>query len=155
MAMVDDASNLVTLSLLHSKDGAPKAFREFHKLAEDQTGQRLVHLRDDKGGEFSGKEFDQYCISAGITRECTIVATPEQNGWVEQANRWIAEGTIAKLTEANLPPSFWGFAALATVHEFNRAQVHNGKTPYEHVGSRVCSARRCYLVRIKDYSSSH
>ncbi|CCA74092.1 hypothetical protein PIIN_08046 [Serendipita indica DSM 11827] len=132
MAMVDDASNLVTLALLHSKDGALRAFREFHKLAENQTGQRLVHLRDDKGGEFSGKEFDQYCISAGITRERTVVATPEQNGRVERANRWIAEGTIAKLTEANLPSSFWGFAALATVHEFNRARVHNGKTPYEH-----------------------
>ncbi|CCA73545.1 hypothetical protein PIIN_07498 [Serendipita indica DSM 11827] len=132
MAMVDDASNFVTLSLLHSKDGAFRAFCEFHKLAENQTGQHLVHLRDDKGGEFSGKEFEQYCISAGITRERTIVATPEQNGRVERANRWIAEGTIAKLTEANLPPSFWGFAALATVHEFNRARVHNGKTPYEH-----------------------
>ncbi|CCA76549.1 hypothetical protein PIIN_10542, partial [Serendipita indica DSM 11827] len=80
MAMVDNTSNLVTLSLLHSKDGVLKAFCEFHKLAENQTGQRLVHLRDDKGGEFSGKEFDQYCISAGITRERTIVATPEQNG---------------------------------------------------------------------------
>ncbi|CCA76752.1 related to retrotransposon HobS hobase (N-terminal fragment) [Serendipita indica DSM 11827] len=117
MAMVDDASNLVTLSLLHLKDGALKAFCEFHKLAENQTGQRLVHLRDDKGGEFSGKEFEQYCISAGITRERTIVATPEQNGRVERANRWIAEGTIAKLTEANLPPSFWG---------------SQWKTPYEH-----------------------
>ncbi|CCA76880.1 hypothetical protein PIIN_10866, partial [Serendipita indica DSM 11827] len=69
MAMVDDVSNFVTLSLLHSKDGAFRAFQEFHKLAENQTHQRLVHLRDDKGGEFSGKEFDQYCISAGITRE--------------------------------------------------------------------------------------
>ncbi|CAG7846893.1 Retrovirus-related Pol polyprotein from transposon TNT 1-94 Includes: RecName: Full=Protease; Includes: RecName: Full=Reverse transcriptase; Includes: RecName: Full=Endonuclease [Serendipita indica DSM 11827] len=112
--------------------GAFRAFQEFHKLAENQTHQRLVHLRDDKGGEFSGKEFDQYCISAGITRERTIVATPEQNRRVERANRWIAEGTITKLTESNLPPSFWGLAALATVHEFNRARVHNGKTPYEH-----------------------
>ncbi|CCA77334.1 hypothetical protein PIIN_11311 [Serendipita indica DSM 11827] len=132
MAMVDDASNFVTLSLLHSKDGAFRAFQEFHKLAENQTHQRLVHLRDDKGGEFSGKEFDQYCISAGITRERTIVATPEQNGRVERANRWIAEGATTKLTESNLPPSFCGLAAIATVHEFNRARVHNGKTPYEH-----------------------
>ncbi|CCA76378.1 hypothetical protein PIIN_10371 [Serendipita indica DSM 11827] len=37
MAMVDDASNFVTLSLLHSKDGAFRAFQEFHKLAENQT----------------------------------------------------------------------------------------------------------------------
>jgi hypothetical protein len=142
MPFVDDASDFVTLSLLRTKDTAFEAFCNYKALVENQTNEKMKYLRDDKGGEFIGGEFNQFCINAGIVREHTIMATPEQNGRVERVNRWIAEGAIAKLTEANLPPSFWGFATLACVHEMNRSRVHNGMTPYERFHKKKPSVKR-------------
>jgi hypothetical protein len=132
MAFVDEASGYVHLFLLRTKDAAFDAFQRYKSLAENQTGHKIKHLRDDKGGEFISEKFKKICDDAGIMREHTIRATPEQNGRVERVNRWIAEGATAKLVEANLPPSFWGFAVLSCVYEMNRARIVDGKTPYEH-----------------------
>jgi Reverse transcriptase (RNA-dependent DNA polymerase)/GAG-pre-integrase domain len=142
MPFVDEASGYVVLTLLRSKDGAFEAFQKYKAMAENQTACRIKHLRDDKGGEFISEKFQKFCDAAGIVREHTIRATPEQNGRVERVNRWIAEGATAKLVEANLPPSFWGLAALACVHEMNRARIHEGKTPYEHWHGEKPSVKR-------------
>ena len=142
MPFVDEASGYVTLALLRSKDGAFEAFQKYKALAENQTSCRIKHLRDDKGGEFVSKNFQEFCDAAGIVREHTIRATPEQNGRVERVNRWIADGVTAKLAEANLPLSFWGLAAHACVHEMNRARIHRGKTPYEHWHGAKPSVKR-------------
>jgi hypothetical protein len=131
MPFVDEASGYIFLSLLRTKDMAFEAFQRYKALAENQTSHKIKHLRDDKGGGFVSDKFQKFCDEAGIVREHTIRATPQQNGRVERVNRWIAEGATAKLVEANLPPSFWGFAVLAHVHEMNRARVIDNKTPYE------------------------
>ena len=107
MPFVDEASGYVFLALLRTKDAAFEAFQRYKAKAENQTAHKIKHLRDDKGGEFISEKFQKFCDDAGIMREHTIRATPEQNGRVERVNRWIAEGVTAKLTEANLPPSFW------------------------------------------------
>jgi hypothetical protein len=119
MPFVDEASGYVFLSLLHTKDAAFKAFQRYKAKAENQMAHKIKHLLDDKGGELIGKKFQKFCDKAGIMREHTIRATPEQNGHVERTNRWIVEGATARLNEANLPPSFWGLATLACIHEIN------------------------------------
>ena len=142
MPFVDEASGYVVLTLLRSKDGAFDAFQKYKAMAENQTAHQIKHLRDDKGGEFVSEKFQKFCDAAGIVREHTMRATPEQNGRVERVNRWIAEGATAKLTEANLPPSFWGLAVLACVYEMNRARIHENKTPYEHWHGKKPSVKR-------------
>lgn len=142
MPFVDEASGYVALALLRTKDTALEMFQRYKALAENQTGHRIKHLRDDKGGEFVSEKFQKFCDTAGIKREHTIRATPEQNGRVERVNRWIAEGATAKLVEAKLPPSFWALAALACVHEMNRARIHKNKTPYEHWYGEKPSVKR-------------
>jgi hypothetical protein len=89
-------------------------------------------------------DFNKVCVMAGILREHTIRATPEQNGAVERVNRHISEGATALLTEAGLPPSFWGFAVLAFIHVANMSSshVHKGTTPYEQWHGRKPSAKR-------------
>jgi transposase InsO family protein len=133
MPMVDEASGYVHVALLRKKSDALEAFQRFKAMAETQTGLRIKHLRDDKGGEFMSTAFEKYCEREGIIREHTIRATPEQNGAVERVNRRIGEGATAMLTEAKLPPSFWGFAVLAYIHVANRcsSQAHKGTTPYQ------------------------
>jgi Reverse transcriptase (RNA-dependent DNA polymerase)/gag-polypeptide of LTR copia-type/GAG-pre-integrase domain len=133
MPMVDEASGYIHVALLRKKSDALEAFQRFKAMAETQTGLRIKHLRDDKGGEFMSTAFEKYCEGQGIIREHTIRATPEQNGAVERVNRRISEGATAMLTEAKLPPSFWGFAVLAYIHVANRcgSQAHKGTTPYQ------------------------
>ncbi len=133
MPFEDEASGYTHVTLLRSKDQAIGAFTNYKALVENQTGCKIKHLRDDKGGEFISKEFDDLCAKGGIMREHTIQATPEQNGTVERVNRRIGEGATALLTEARLPPLFWGLAVLAFAHVMNRcpSRAHDGKTPYE------------------------
>jgi Reverse transcriptase (RNA-dependent DNA polymerase)/GAG-pre-integrase domain/gag-polypeptide of LTR copia-type len=144
MPMVDEASGYIHVALLRKKSDALEAFQKFKALAETQTGLRVKHLRDDKGGEFMSTAFEKYCEREGIIREHTIRATPEQNGAVERVNRRISEAATAMLTEANLPPSFWGFAVLAYIHAANRcsSQAHKGTTPYQLWHSKKPSVKR-------------
>ena len=90
--------------------------------------------RDDKGGEFISKEFNQFCADNGIQRQHTEPNEPHQNGVAEKANQDIANGTTALLVQAKLPPSFWAHAAAAYVHTRNRTPTSalNGDTPYYH-----------------------
>ena len=144
MPTVDEASGYMHIALLRKKDQALESFKQYKALAENQTGHKIKHLRDDKGGEFISKEFNKFCAEAGIKREHTIRATPEQNGTVERVNRRIGEGATALLNEARLPPSFWGLAVLAFVHVMNRcsSRVHPGKTPYEAFFNKKPSVKR-------------
>jgi transposase InsO family protein len=144
MPMVDEASGYVHVALLRKKSEALDAFQRFKAMAETQTGKRIKHLRDDKGGEFMSTAFEKLCETEGIIREHTIRSTPEQNGIVERVNRRISEGATALLTEARLPPSFWGFAVLAYVHVLNRcgSRAHRGATPYERWHGKKPSVKR-------------
>ena len=38
-----------------------KGFQEFKALMENPTGRRIRVLRSDNGGEYTSKEFDEYC----------------------------------------------------------------------------------------------
>lgn len=144
MPIVDEASGYIHVALLRRKSEALEAFQRFKVMAETQTGHKIKHLRDDKGGEFMSADFNKVCEMAGILREHTIRATPEQNGAVERVNRRISEGATALLTEAGLPPSFWGFAVLAFIHVANlsSSHAHKGTTPYERWHGKKPSAKQ-------------
>jgi transposase InsO family protein len=45
-------------------------------LTENQTGRRLKAVRFDRGGEFSSRNFKEFCDEQGIKREYTIPGTP-------------------------------------------------------------------------------
>jgi hypothetical protein len=133
MPIKDEASGYTHVTLLRTKSQAMEAFTRYKAMVETQTGCKIKHLRDDKGGEFISTAFDNVCANAGIKREHTIRATPEQNGTVKRTNRRLSEGATALLAEAKLPPSFWGFVVLAFAHVMNRfpSRARGGKTPYE------------------------
>jgi transposase InsO family protein len=58
---------------------------------------RIGILREDKGGEFSGNEWDEFLREQVIRREHSIRDTPQQLGVAERFNRTLSEGitTIA------------------------------------------------------------
>ena len=53
----------------------------------------------DKGGEFIGKEYNEFCASEGIRRQHTEPHEPHQNGVAERAN---AAGATAGQTPSLL-----------------------------------------------------
>ena len=54
-----------------------------HKIQKLRT---IKRLRSDNGGEYTFKEFIQYCRDKGIRREFTIPSSPQQNGVSERMN---------------------------------------------------------------------
>jgi transposase InsO family protein len=90
--------------------------------------------RDDKGGEFIGKEYYDFCAEHGIQRQHTEPHEPHQNSVAERANEEIAAGATALLIQAKLPPSFWSLAVSTYIHTSNRTPTSslNGGTPYAH-----------------------
>jgi hypothetical protein len=133
ISFIDDFTHYRVVYLLQKKSDAFTAFKEFKAFAEKQMGFTLKALRDDKGGEYMGKEMDQFLRAHGILREHTTTATPQQNGVAECTNRILDEGITSMLHEASLPGSFWGDALGAFVHVLNRSpsSALDGITPYE------------------------
>jgi transposase InsO family protein len=56
-------------------------------MVENEMDSKIKCLRSDNGGEFTSKEFMDYCSNHGIKRQFSIARTPQQNGFVERKNR--------------------------------------------------------------------
>src|SRR5688572_8497453 len=119
--------------MLQRKSDAFQAFKSYKALAENALGRTIKALHDDKGGEFMSKEFDAFCDVSGIQRLHTVRNRPQQNGDAERANRTMAEDVTAMLSQARLPPSFWGRCLATQVKVWNCLPTTSlpGKTPYE------------------------
>jgi hypothetical protein len=52
-------------------------FQEFRALVENQTGKRIKVLRSDNGGEYSSRQFVDFCAQHGIRREMTVPYNPQ------------------------------------------------------------------------------
>ena len=131
---VDDSSRFKVVAFLRKKSEAPAAFKQFKAYAENKVGKRIQMSRDDKGGEYIGQEFNEFCANEGIRRQHTEPNEPHQNGVAECANEEIAAGATALLVQAKLPPSIWKYAVETFIHTNNRTPTSalNGDTPYHH-----------------------
>ena len=129
---IDDASRFKVIAFLKRKSEALVAFKQFKAYAENRLEKQIQMTRDDKGGEFIGKEYHEFCASEGIRRQHTEPHEPHQNGVAERANEEIAAGATALLVQARLPPSFWKYAVETYIHTSNRTPTSalNGETPY-------------------------
>ena len=47
-------------------------FQEFKALVENQTGKKIRVLRLKNGGEYTSKDFMEFCVGEGMRRELTI-----------------------------------------------------------------------------------
>lgn len=106
MLIVDDSSRMMWVYLLPSKHEAFTAFMKFKLLIENQTDLKIKVMRTDRGGEFCGKIFNEFCEAAGIKRHLTAPYTPQQNGVVERRNRTVLEMAQSLLKSATLPSTF-------------------------------------------------
>jgi transposase InsO family protein len=118
---IDDHSRKTWIYFLKTKDGVLARFQEFKAQVENLTGRKIKVLRSDNGGEYTSRDFSDFCIEAGIKREYTIPYNPQQNGVAERKNRSIVEATKAMIHDQNLPMILWAEASMTTVYVQNRS----------------------------------
>ena len=68
---------------------------------------KIKCLRYDNGGEFTSKEFMDFCRKHGIKRKFSVARTPQQNGVVERKNKTIQEMARTTLMDSKLTDIFW------------------------------------------------
>jgi transposase InsO family protein len=51
---------------------------------ENHTGKKIRVLRTGNGGEYTSKEFMDFCAGEGIRRELIVPYNPQQNGVAER-----------------------------------------------------------------------
>jgi hypothetical protein len=115
LTFINDASHHCWVFALHKKSNTFYAFQQFKAHVETQYNGVICIFRQDKGGKFIGRVWDEFFAEHGIRRENTITTTPEQNSVAEQKNCILAELVTALLNESKLPKSFWA-EALCTVN---------------------------------------
>ena len=84
---------------------------------------RIKCLRSDNGGEFTSKEFMDYCSSHGIKRQFFVARTPQHNGVVERKNMTVQEMAQTMLMDSKLTDIFWTQVVHTTVHIQNRVMI--------------------------------
>eukprot|EP00253_Pinus_taeda_P023684 PITA_23684 len=95
--------------MLKRKSDVFTVFKQFRALVENITGRTIKCLRTDNGGEFTSKEFENYCKEVRIERHITTAYTPQQNEVAECMNRTLLErarnnpDVDIKLKQENVP----------------------------------------------------
>jgi transposase InsO family protein len=156
MLLVDDYTRMTTVCFLKNKSEAFENFKIYKEMVENEMDSRIKCLRSDNGGEFTSKEFMDYCSNHGIKRQFFVARTPQQNGVVERKNRTVQEMAQTMIMDSKLTDIFWTQAVHTTVHIQNIVMLRNNtdKTPYElwkgiptNVKHFRVFGRKCYIKR--------
>jgi hypothetical protein len=141
LTFVCQFSGLTTVYFIHQKSEAFDCFKKWLAWAERQNGNKVVHFRDDKGGEYISEEMNEYMAERGIKREHTIRDSPQQNGQAERYNQTMQQAITLMLAKSRLPQSLWVDAAATFIHLNNQipSESRGFKSPYELYYSNVPS----------------
>jgi hypothetical protein len=128
VVFIDDFSRKSWIFFMKTKGQVFSRFQEFKSLVENQTGKKIRVMRSDNGGEYTSKEFMDFCVGEGIRRELTIPYNPQQNGVAEMKNKAIVGAARAMLHDHGLPLFLWAEACYTIFYLQN-------KSPHRVVGS--------------------
>jgi transposase InsO family protein len=94
-------------------------FKEFKDLIENLSERKIKILRSDNGGEYTSKEFVNFCKDVEIKRELTTPYNPQQNDVEERKNRTIMEAVKTMIHDQYIPMCLWEKATMTTVYVQN------------------------------------
>ena len=136
--IIDDCTRYMWTILLKEKSEAFDKFKDFKSLVEKEVNKTVGTLRTDRGGEFTSREFQEFCNRSGIKRHLTAPYTPQQNGIVKRRNRTLMEMTRSMLKATKVPNYMWGEAVRHATYVINRVPTRALKdsTPYESLRGR-------------------
>lgn len=120
VTFIDDFSRFTVIQLLAHKSEVEGCIKHFVELVKNKFNRKPKIIRSDRGGEYTGKQLENYLKFEGIQTQLTAAYSPQQNGIAERKNRSIIEMARCMLINANLPHIFWGEAVSAAVYVQNR-----------------------------------
>jgi transposase InsO family protein len=116
LTFIDDFSRKIWIYFLRHKSETFAKLQEFKAEAEKQSGKYVKVLRSDGGGEYSSKEYANFCKSQGVIMQTTSRCTPQQNGVVERKNQTIMNMARILLKEKCMSNIFWAEAVACSVY---------------------------------------
>ncbi|SNX85305.1 related to retrotransposon protein [Melanopsichium pennsylvanicum] len=137
LVAVDDYSSYVYVKPLLAKSEALQALKDWVTAAERATGQKLMKLRSDNGGEWFNLSAIQWEREIGFKWQQTVPHTSVQNGKAERTIRSVQEQTRAMMFQRAVPKELWPYAVLAAAHTINLTPSITGKIPYEEFYKRT------------------
>jgi hypothetical protein len=120
VSFIDDYFHKTWIYFLKTTDEVFSKFKEFKALIENLSERKIKILRSDNGGEYTSKEFVNFCKDVGIKRKLTTPYNPQQNGVAKRKNRTTLEAVKTMIHDQDLPMCLWAEAAMAVVYVQNR-----------------------------------
>jgi hypothetical protein len=77
MLLVDNYTRMTAVCYLRNKSKAFENFKVYKEMVENEMDSKIKCLIFDNGGEFTSKEFMDYCSRHGIKRKFSIARTPQ------------------------------------------------------------------------------
>ena len=96
-------------------------------MVENVLGSKLKVLRSDNGGEYTGKQFQEYLKLEGVLHELTVPKTPQQNRVAEQLNHTLVETVRTMLVESKLD----AMSTATYLRNRSPTKAIEGMTPFE------------------------
>ncbi|GAU25767.1 hypothetical protein TSUD_222240 [Trifolium subterraneum] len=128
ITFVDEYSRMIWLYHIKAKSEAFEVFKRFKTLVEKQSDKSIKVLRTDGGGEYTSKEFENYCI----IHEVTTPSTPHHNGLSERRNRRILDMARSMKSKKKfidkVPEEVWSKCKPSVTHF-----IVFGSLSYKHV----------------------
>ncbi|CAH2108821.1 unnamed protein product [Euphydryas editha] len=118
--IIDDFTHFCEVYLLKRKSEATDRLIEYINRLETQTGNKVMKIRSDNGGEFKNEKIKKFCQDKGIVIQYTTPYSPQSNGVAERMNRTIYNRARTLLIETGLPKMLWGEAVRCAVYQINR-----------------------------------
>ena len=116
---LDNHTRYGMMFFLKHKDEQFDAFKTYKAWAEHQTGQKLITICTDRGGEFLSKEQKRYLQECGIEHQTSMPYSPQQNGRAECFQQTIINKAESMQHAAGLSDGFWKHAVGTAVHVYN------------------------------------
>ncbi|KAI3767934.1 hypothetical protein L2E82_18363 [Cichorium intybus] len=120
VTFIDDCTRKVWVYFLKHKSEVFSTFKKWKATVENETDLKIKCFRSDNGGEYSSKEFVDYCANQGIRMQKTVPETPQQNGVAERMNRTLNERAKSMRLHAGLPKMFWADAVSTAAYLINK-----------------------------------
>jgi hypothetical protein len=88
--------------------------------AESESSLKFIALCTDCGGEFTTREFAEYCTIDGVHYQQTVPYNSQQNDVIEHQNGMVVATTRSMLKAKGVPGWFWGEAVSIAIYVLNR-----------------------------------
>lgn len=121
MPVVDGKSAFTKDYYLKDKEAETTVYviEEYMVMAENVTGEKLLSVRIDGGGEFDNHLWRDWAKKNGIKLERIPAYSSAANGVAERKHRTTFDKVRTLLHDSGLPPSMWLYAAAYTTYTEN------------------------------------